>query len=820
MENISLKDILGSTSVGIGSRGTVSGDMLAIEVQRPVSSSIAGTAPHGLSHREAEVILVNLSSTERGLLPKAVGSSEGVTGQTFNPQWSPSGNLLAFVLQDKGEEGEHASLSDNRYYLAIARSDGSGVRKLKEIPPTDSYLQPFVWVSEEEIVVQSKSLDGTEFNPLRTPVESTLRNIRDARDNLKHTARVFGDEDGSLGYERPVNDKTVITSVRVDQEYIENWSIEVSAWPYDIDSAVSPSRLRMVLGCIITTETIFSVAGEGYSSSVELMDFRCPHKRKTVDIAPYQVSLANICWSKDSQFLWLKLVINTSNEFTVGRVEFTSGKFSVFPDVTFPLDNSRVYVDDLIACDNSLVFPVTWLHLQSSRTADWIRFDFASKSFTNQTVNHSAVAVNLVQMSDDIFLGCVDNRLLRYKFNSDSSEPTVVTIDESNAEDCIHKSTYRLVLPVGKFGNSRIESTVNGERPCLVSKQNGNEVSYYCTTDGYKFDYVRCPSSATPILVFPTSSAKSGILALDTDSAGSKIIVCDTVVTHTAAAFNSHFRDKKQSSTKFFTAKLGDDQILCEMIFPSNFVSEMCYPTVVSVYPELQYPKHEGLYAHNCGQPPFLNPHVFAANGCAVLKIGLPVDRSKVAANGVFVEFARIIEEGIEAACNLKLIDKNRLFVTGHSWGGFAATGILSKIKFFRGCIAMSGLYNPIGEYGLFDTVPEQFKGISEPIANSILRNSLFTTNHPWENQSLYEQCSPFLSIGEVITPLLLIHGELDQWCRVGGAEQMYNAMKSQQKVVHLVVYGGEGHIISSRANIEHSWEARLKFIADNDLSQ
>ena len=166
----------------------------------------------------------------------------------------------------------------------------------------------------------------------------------------------------------------------------------------------------------------------------------------------------------------------------------------------------------------------------------------------------------------------------------------------------------------------------------------------------------------------------------------------------------------------------------------------------------------------------------------------------------------------------MNLIDRERLFLHGHSWGGYAATGVVAKLQYFRGCISLSGSYNPIGDYGVFD--PNNFHGkySSEPHSCWSVRTILSTATHPWDNPEYYLDSSPLFLASNIRCPLLMINGKEDLICRISDAQQMYTAMLLQDKPAKLVSYGGEGHVISSRKNLEHAWMTMLNFISDNDV--
>jgi dipeptidyl aminopeptidase/acylaminoacyl peptidase len=85
----------------------------------------------------------------------------------------------------------------------------------------------------------------------------------------------------------------------------------------------------------------------------------------------------------------------------------------------------------------------------------------------------------------------------------------------------------------------------------------------------------------------------------------------------------------------------------------------------------------------------------------------------------------------------------------------------------------------------------------------------------PWSDEETalaYLRMSPIHYVKNVETPLLIIHSEEDHRCPVSQAEELYTALKIQDKPVEFVRFEGESHGLSRGGRPQNRLE-RLKRI-------
>ena len=132
--------------------------------------------------------------------------------------------------------------------------------------------------------------------------------------------------------------------------------------------------------------------------------------------------------------------------------------------------------------------------------------------------------------------------------------------------------------------------------------------------------------------------------------------------------------------------------------------------------------------------------------------------------------------------------DSTRVGVGGHSYGAFMTANLLAHTKLFKAGIARSGAYNRT-------LTPFGFQAEERTY---------------WQAPQVYFNMSPFSFADKVKTPILLIHGELDNNSGTFPiqSERFYNALKGHGATVRYVQLPFESHGYAARENLLHMlWE-------------
>ncbi|MBT9259567.1 MAG: S9 family peptidase [Clostridiales bacterium] len=126
-------------------------------------------------------------------------------------------------------------------------------------------------------------------------------------------------------------------------------------------------------------------------------------------------------------------------------------------------------------------------------------------------------------------------------------------------------------------------------------------------------------------------------------------------------------------------------------------------------------------------------------------------------------------------------VDRERLFVTGFSYGGIMTNWAVGHSDLFRAAVSEHGLYDYEAAFGTDDChLWWQYDyGV------------------PWQNPEGYRRSSPKVGVSRIKTPLLITAGQEDWRCPLDQAEMLYLALKKRGVPTELVIYQGEHHAIS-----------------------
>lgn len=181
-------------------------------------------------------------------------------------------------------------------------------------------------------------------------------------------------------------------------------------------------------------------------------------------------------------------------------------------------------------------------------------------------------------------------------------------------------------------------------------------------------------------------------------------------------------------------------------------------------------------------------PVFWVTQGYAVLdNAEMPIvatDSSKKPNDNFIDQLKMNAEAAINKLAEMGVGDKNRVAVGGHSYGAFMTANLLAHTNLFKAGIARSGAYNR-------SLTPFGFQNEDRTY---------------WQAPELYSAMSPFSYANKIKTPLLLIHGEMDD--NPGTfpiqSERLFNAVKGHGGTVRFVSLPYEAHGYRGKENLLH----------------
>ncbi|QUH20314.1 alpha/beta hydrolase family protein [Alkaliphilus sp. B6464] len=145
-------------------------------------------------------------------------------------------------------------------------------------------------------------------------------------------------------------------------------------------------------------------------------------------------------------------------------------------------------------------------------------------------------------------------------------------------------------------------------------------------------------------------------------------------------------------------------------------------------------------------------------------------------------------------------IDKDKVGVTGGSYGGFMTNWIIGHTDRFKAAASQRSISNWISKFGTTD------------IGYYFNHDQIGAT--PWDNQEKLWDHSPLKYAHRAKTPTLFIHSEEDYRCWLVEGIQMFTALKYHNVEARLCMFRGENHELSRSGKPKHRIR-RLKEITD-----
>ncbi len=130
-------------------------------------------------------------------------------------------------------------------------------------------------------------------------------------------------------------------------------------------------------------------------------------------------------------------------------------------------------------------------------------------------------------------------------------------------------------------------------------------------------------------------------------------------------------------------------------------------------------------------------------------------------------------------------IDETRMAATGGSYGGYMVSWIAGHTDRFAALVNHAGVYNIMGQF-----------------ASDVTAHREYAYNgSPWDGLEQMQEWNPALHAENFVTPMLVIHGELDYRVPVTQGLEVYGVYKGKGTDARLVYYPDENHWILTPQN-------------------
>lgn len=238
------------------------------------------------------------------------------------------------------------------------------------------------------------------------------------------------------------------------------------------------------------------------------------------------------------------------------------------------------------------------------------------------------------------------------------------------------------------------------------------------------------------------------------------------------------------------------------LFLPANYQKGKAYPTIVYIYERLS----QGLNRYTTPTANGFNKSVYTSNGYAVLMPDIAYQVNDPGNSAVWC-----VLPALKAAIATGVVDRARVGLQGHSWGGYQTAFLVTQTDAFAAAIAGAPLTNMISMYSL---IYKNSGATNQAIFES--SQGRFKGGY-WDNWEAYVRNSPVVFAKNVKTPLVILHDDKDGAVDFTQGVEYYNTLRRLQKPVVLLEYVGENHGLRKPAN-RKDYTVRMKEFFDHFL--
>ena len=250
-----------------------------------------------------------------------------------------------------------------------------------------------------------------------------------------------------------------------------------------------------------------------------------------------------------------------------------------------------------------------------------------------------------------------------------------------------------------------------------------------------------------------------------------------------------------------YTSDKGD-KLQAALFLPANYEKGKSYPTIVNFYERLSQTANQFAAPSANG----FNRSVYTSHGYAVL---VPDITYRVNDPGMSAVWC--VVPAVKAAIATGIIDPKKIGVTGHSWGGYQTSFLITQTDIFSAAVAGAPLTNMVSMYSL---VYKNTGGGNGAIFES--SQGRFKGGF-WDNWDAYYRNSPVFFAKNVKTPLMILHNDKDGAVDFTQGIEYFNTLRRMQKPVIMLQYVGENHGLVKRPN-QRDYTVRMKEYFDHYL--
>ncbi len=244
------------------------------------------------------------------------------------------------------------------------------------------------------------------------------------------------------------------------------------------------------------------------------------------------------------------------------------------------------------------------------------------------------------------------------------------------------------------------------------------------------------------------------------------------------------------------------DRLQGALFLPADAQPGRAYPAIVQIYERLS----QGANSFSHPTANGFNRAAYTSNGYAVLNPDI-----KYRINDPGMSAVWCVLPALEAAIATGVVDRSRVGLHGHSWGGYQTSFLVTQTNGFAAAVAGAPLTDMTSMYGV---IYKNTGGGNGAIFESSQGRFL---GGPWEHPAAYLRNSPIAHAMNVKTPLLILHNDKDGAVDFTQGVEYFTTLRRLQRPVVLLEYVGENHGLRKPAN-QQDYTLRMREFFDHFL--
>lgn len=257
----------------------------------------------------------------------------------------------------------------------------------------------------------------------------------------------------------------------------------------------------------------------------------------------------------------------------------------------------------------------------------------------------------------------------------------------------------------------------------------------------------------------------------------------------------------------------GGELVRSCILLPVGYNASAPPPLIVEVYPN----SRPNCDSRTPSSPyPFAqSPDIWAGKGFAYARLATPPNHIR-RSEGPIAGLPSVIDAGTREVIRRGWVDPERVVLFGTSQGGISALFVAAHSDLFAGTIATHSWSDLFGHYfegaGMYSYAHGEAMAGNANRYESTLGSDFNIGRNPFVDPEVYVSNSPVYLAPNIQSPVFLMSTDMDIFS-MSQFDKMYGAILRSGGNAVYIRYLGEGHALSSPANIRDYWERIDEFV-------